>query len=365
MAKSCAEDAFEYQGVKMDGFGIVTDDSFPGHDNYQNGIIPKGSDTTIYWTNWDHAQLGSGYFTDQATVDLCTHDGVLNSNELGEALQTAPSNYGTNGGDYQHKPNCTAYDVDWERLDDVKNENPDLYGKLTNPDGATPDNDGIKCAYGRAEANTQYGNGGGNQYKIDKDTFNQARDAGIFRENPDKSFSIEKGNLSRQDIPNDKDYTDKLAGEKGAVIANENAKQTPSAEQINSYQAVEDSRKPFIAQPDQAYHYNASLEKKQSSDVNAASQTDQSQHTAPNQSSRQEPRESAGMSVTAPDSVQSTSGGGRQGSSDGMSTKAADLGQSGAQRQDSSGGMSTTAAGKDGSPSPSSSGQSQRSGQSM
>lgn len=77
MGKSCAEDAYGWQGVKTDKLGNVTDDSFPGHDNYQNGVIPNGSDSTIYCTNWYDGQPGSGYFTDKGTVDSCTHNGVL------------------------------------------------------------------------------------------------------------------------------------------------------------------------------------------------------------------------------------------------------------------------------------------------
>lgn len=255
MGKSCAEDAYGWQGVKTDDFGNVTDDSFPGHDNYQNGVIPNGSDSTIYCTSWYDGQPGSGYFTDQGTVDSCTHGGVLNSNELGEALQTAPSNYGTDGGDYQHKPNCTAYDIDWNRLDELKNENTDLYGRLTNPDGMSPDNNGIKCAYGRAEANPQYGIGQGNQYYIDKDTFNNAREAGVFKENPDKSFSEVKGNLTRQDIPNDVSYENKLASAKGEVMAAEDEKQLPTPDQTNSYEVKAEPDKPFMSQPDSAYGY--------------------------------------------------------------------------------------------------------------
>ena len=249
------------------------DDSFPGHDNYQNGVLEHGSDTTIYCTNWTEGQPGSGYFTDQATVDSCTHDGVLNSNELGEALQTAPSNMGTNGGDYQHKPNCTAYDMDWNRLDELKNSDEkfsygkddsgnsreisgsELYEKLTNSDGKRPDQNDIKCAYGTAEANSQYGQGGGNQYYIDKDSFNAAREAGVFKENQEKSFSESKGNLSRTDIANDEAYANGTAAEKNKVMKREDEKQQPTPEQINQYQAKENPEKPFIAKPDDSYGY--------------------------------------------------------------------------------------------------------------
>lgn len=271
--RSRAEEAYGWQGVKQDEFGNIVDDSFPGHDNYQNGVLEHGSDTTIYCTNWTEGQPGSGYFTDQATVDSCTHDGVLNSNELGEALQTAPSNMGTNGGDYQHKPNCTAYDIDWNRLDELKNSDEkfsygkddsgnsreisgsELYEKLTNSDGKSPDQNDIKCAYGTAEANSQYGQGGGNQYYIDKDSFNAAREAGVFKENQEKSFSESKGNLSRTDIANDEAYANGTAAEKNKVMKREDEKQQPTPEQINQYQAKENPEKPFIAKPDDSYGY--------------------------------------------------------------------------------------------------------------
>lgn len=70
MGKSCAEDAYGWQGVKRDGLGNVTNDMFPGHDMYQNGIILNGDDSTIYCTSWYDGQRSSGYFTDKSTVDI-------------------------------------------------------------------------------------------------------------------------------------------------------------------------------------------------------------------------------------------------------------------------------------------------------
>lgn len=57
--RSRAEEAYGWQGVKQDEFGNIVDDSFPGHDNYQNGVLEHGSDTTIYCTNWTEGQAGA------------------------------------------------------------------------------------------------------------------------------------------------------------------------------------------------------------------------------------------------------------------------------------------------------------------
>lgn len=282
MGNSRVEEAYSWQGIKFDNDGNVND-SYPGHDSYQNGVIPNGSDLTIYCTKWEDGQLASGYFTDKGTVDSCTHNGVLNANELGEALQTASSNYGTNGGDYQHKPYCTAYDVDWDRLNELKSENPELYGRLTNPDGMSPGNDGLKCAYGRAEANPQYGNGGGNQYYIDKDAFNDAVKEGVFKENPDKSFSEEKGNLSRKDIPNDATYENNMTSLKDCVEEAEEDKKQPTPEQLNNFEVKENPANPYIARPDTAYGYSRNNSNQNSeSNTNNDNQSAQYSQSRPN-----------------------------------------------------------------------------------
>ena len=272
MGRSSAEEAYRWQG----------DGDFPGHDNYQNGVIQNGTDTTIYSTQWFDGQKSSGYFTDQGTVDKCTHNGVLNANELGEALQTAPSNRSSLNGDYQHKPICKAYDVDWNRLNELKTENPDLHGRLTNPDGLSPQNDGIKCAYGYAQSNPQFGNGGGTQYYIDGNTFNDAVNAGVLKENPAKSFSESKGNLSRQDIPNTADYQRDLADKKNRTSALEAAKGPSTPEQINSFQLSKDDSKAFIAQPDPAYGYQQGMDHAAASPAPQAGQS-QSGKGMPNQ----------------------------------------------------------------------------------
>ncbi len=248
---SCAERAYGSQGVFLDDLGRENN-TYCGHDTFQNGVIPRGQDTTIYFAAWDDNPKGTGYFTDQATVDSCTHGGVLNANELGDRIQTAKSN---RNGDYEARSHCVAYDVDWNRLDEVKTENPKLYQALTNPDGRSPENDGIKCAYGKAEANTQHGTGGGNQYKIDGDTFQQAVDTGVFRKNPDKSFGEDKGNLERTPEPATNRKNKQLEKAQQSVADAEKEKPVKTSDQINADQVREDPKKPYLAQPDPAYGY--------------------------------------------------------------------------------------------------------------
>lgn len=183
---------------------------YVGHDTLQNGVLEHGKPLTIYCSQWYEGQPGSGYFTDKATIDSCINErGVLDSNKLGSALQTQASkyNYYINGNNYEQKPVVTAYDIDWNRFDELKHINPDLYNRLSGGNSG-----GIKCAFGSVEANPQFGKGQGNQYYIgtnedldpnrppDQHTFNQAVAEGVFKKNPDKSFSESKGNLQRHPI---------------------------------------------------------------------------------------------------------------------------------------------------------------------
>lgn len=102
--------------------------TYPGHDVLQNGILEYGKPLTIYCSKWYDSQPGSGYFTDQATIDRCTDkSGVTDSNKLGSALQTQASNYNyyQNGNYYEQKPVVTAYDIDWKKFDELKHTNSD------------------------------------------------------------------------------------------------------------------------------------------------------------------------------------------------------------------------------------------------
>ena len=280
--RSSAEKAYDTQGVKKDG-------QYPGHDVFQNGVIKHGEPFTIYTTRWDEKQLDSGFFTDQGEIDRCTHDGRLNNNELGDRLQTSPSNRDTAGGDYQQKPICRAYTIDWDRLDELKTENPRIYNSLTNPDGLSEGGNDIKCAFGKVEANPQYGKGGANQYYIDKELFNEAKNAGVFKIDEDKSFSEAKGNLVRENIPNTKEYASNVAAQKDKVAEKESRKKEPTAQEINSQKAADNPENPYIAKPDPAYGYD---ENKKSSDNEKKSDRQSSKKSADDQKTM--PSKSAG-----------------------------------------------------------------------
>lgn len=240
--------------------------TYPGHDNLQNGVLEYGKPITIYCSKWYEGQPGSGYFTDKATIDSCTNDvGSLDSNKLGSALQTQASdyNYYTNGNNYEQKPVVTAYDIDWKKFAELKNTNPDLYNRLSGGDSS-----GIKCAFGPVEANPQYGKGEGNQYYIGthddldpskplkQSTFNQAVAAGIFKENPDKSFSESKGNLVRHPISDEKgSYTKATNAVIAAVEGYEKTLDKKTDSEIDS-QVAKKTGGQYVAAPDQRYGYD-------------------------------------------------------------------------------------------------------------
>ncbi len=245
-----AERAYQRQGI-IDKDGKINKD-YPGHDTFQNGIIPQGQETTLYFCTWKENAKGSGFLTDQATVDSCIHQGKLDSNELGDKLQIAKSRL---NGPYEARSHCVAYDINWENMAALEEKNPALYKALTNPDGRSPDNKGIKCAFGKTGANPQHGNGGGNQYFITQSTFNRAVTAGVFQRNPDKSFSEDNKNLTRKAIPATKEKAAEINGKTNEVIKAEAKKPQKTADQINSDQVREDPKAPYIAKPDPAYGY--------------------------------------------------------------------------------------------------------------
>lgn len=184
---------------------------FPGHDTFQNGVVPENQPTTFYAaaTDRDIENIKnrnsnfSGFLTDADTVNACCKNGVLDANDYAEKTQTKPwrPSDAPSGTEYTYRPNIAAFDVNWDELN--KHENKDLKEKLCNPDGLSPESGDIKAAYGKAEANTQWGCGGGNQYYIDKDTFNEGVNRGVFQYNEDKSFIESKGNLERKGVSED------------------------------------------------------------------------------------------------------------------------------------------------------------------
>ncbi len=270
--KSRAEEAYDSQGRD----GAFADNIYSGHDSFQNGTINPSDDCTIYVAEFGPGDnfKSSGFFTDQATVDSCIHNGSLDANELGSKCQTAPSNehfdndlgklVKNDNDEYFQRTNVNAYDVDFGRLNELReSDNPkdnDLYNRLTNSDGLGNESGGIKCAYGSVEANPQFGvdgyqNGGGNQYYIDKDTFNDAKDAGVFKYNPDKSFNEDKYNLDRPAMSSD--VGSKM---KADADSNYNPSDTKTPAQINS-ETVSSSAGGFICSPDESYGYAHNNEK--------------------------------------------------------------------------------------------------------
>lgn len=161
MSKSYAEIATEWQGTG----------NFSGHDIYQNGIINKDCNrlyiagwqdnwANASWTDFDGKEhlSASGYFTDQATIDACISNDKLDTNKLDAALQTKLSDFSTSlydedgnkiQGNYQAHSHVCAYDIDYERLAELKTENLDIYNRLTNPDDLSVDSNEIKVAYGK------------------------------------------------------------------------------------------------------------------------------------------------------------------------------------------------------------------------
>jgi hypothetical protein len=240
--------------------------AYPGHDRFQNGVLTRDN-PQIYMAGWsqDWGSTGgsSGYFTDKATIDSCVHDGVLNTNELDGKIQTQLS---TKYGDAEAHSNVSAYDVDFDRLDQLKEDNPDLYNKLTAPDGKPTGE--IKVAYGEVSANKQHGPGGGHQYYINPETFREALKEGVFKYNPDESYSadrssglkpiertsIDKGEYEKKMRDLKKIYKpehDKIRHE----LENEQKLKGITKEAQNDSYEVDTRNEDYIAKPDKSYDY--------------------------------------------------------------------------------------------------------------
>lgn len=249
---------------------------FPGHDDYQNGVITNGQECTFYVQATDkqiedalnkNAHF-SGFATDakecEKAINLDT--GKLNANVLSERLQTAPwCANGESSGTY--RSNVAAFEVDWDALNN--SQNADLKEKLCNPDGLSAGSDDIKVAYGRARANDHWGTGGGTQYYINGDTFNEAINRGVLQYKENKSFRECNGTLQRTEISELKmkemnrareaNVKESLASCQKVGVANdiEKAKtlneMTPEkVQKINSAIAPNGD---YLAKPDPAYHH--------------------------------------------------------------------------------------------------------------
>lgn len=262
MNESMANQAYMTQGRKGQGY--------EGHDRFQNGVLDRSQNITIYtagWTeNWGASEGNSGFFTDRATVESCVHDGVLNTNELDGKIQTNLSTY--NGVAEAHS-NVSAYDVDFKRLDELKKDNPKLYDKLTAPDGEQSGE--IKVAYGEVSANPQNGPGGGHQYYIDPDTFRDAIKNGVFKYNPNESYGINSDitpglkPIERESIDLkrfDKDYRERskiahsLRNQQVSESQREREKLGISVSEQNNRHEVKAGPNEYIAKPDTSFDYS-------------------------------------------------------------------------------------------------------------
>jgi len=293
MSESMANQAYATQGPQRDKNGKVIM-TYAGHDRFQNGVLSRDN-PKIYmagWAeDWGATSGASGYFTDQATIDSCIHNGVLDTNELDGKLQTALSDY--NPGVLQAHSHVSAYDVDFDKLDQLEKDNPELYNKLTAPDGKQSGE--IKVAYGEAKANIQHGPGGGHQYYINPDTFREALKEGVFKYNPNESFSVNKAGgeklIDRTDIP-ESDYSNMMKKNKNKAtdvykeIDNRLKKELKEKsidvkEQNNQYE-IKTKTDSYIAEPDMTYNYsvdNSNKEKAKSTSVIKKAETNTKQKT--------------------------------------------------------------------------------------
>lgn len=113
----------------------------------------------------------SGYFSDQATVDACKDGGTLDNTKYNQMTQIAPYREGgPNGaGDAQYKPHVDCFEIDRDKLKENYH---------------TTD---FNAAIGKCQANSQFGEGGGNQgYNphIDEMIAN-----GTLKHKPEESYS--------------------------------------------------------------------------------------------------------------------------------------------------------------------------------
>lgn len=271
MAKSLAVQAYQQQNLNEDK---PENTRFPGHDTWQNGVIENGQPTTLYTAASDkdieniknENSNMSGFMTDETTINSCKNEtGVLDANELADKTQTQPwrPDNAPEGTDYTYRNSVAAFDVNWDKLNEP--ENADLRERLCDSDG------NLKCAFGKAEENTHWGEGGGNQYYFNKEDFNEGVNRGVFRYNEDKTLKENDGAVIRKgisedeyDIMNaerDKNIDKQLSScqEKSASTNSEKAKSlnemTPEkASQINSMQA---SKGDYLAKPDLTYNYQS------------------------------------------------------------------------------------------------------------
>lgn len=286
MSESLAVQAYEQQNLDIES---PKDTRFPGHDTFQNGIIENGQPTTFYTAATDrdiesiknHNSNMSGFLTDETTVNSSKDSkGVLDANDYAHKTQTQPwrSPDAPAGTEYAYRNNVAAFDVNWDALNDPKNA--DLKARLCDSDG------NLKCAYGKTEANSHWGEGGGNQYYICRDDFNEAVNRDVFHYNEDKTLRECNGTLTRTGVSEGeyklmnverKDIIDTQLSscqDKTAITDVDKAKSlndiTPEkAKEINSAQVPVGE---YLAKPDPSYNYNQTDQTSNNNTLNNASQ---------------------------------------------------------------------------------------------
>ncbi len=143
---------------------------------------------------------------------------------------------------------------------------------MTAPDGKQSSE--IKVAYGEVGANVQHGEGGGHQYYINKETFKEAVEAGVFKYNPNESFSvtpepnmksIERKDISSEEYRKREKLRRPMAARKHRQIekelAQERAEQKIDLKDQNDRYRVKDNTN-YIAKPDPAYNDNKNQKEK-------------------------------------------------------------------------------------------------------
>ena len=393
---------------------------YPCDDSYQMGTI---NDNHIFVSTTDnqHQQIlngeaptadggVSGYFTDQATVDNCTHGGTLDNGQLNRELQVAPFQADASA-EPAYKPHTDCFKINPDKLEQN-------YG--------TRD---FNAALAKCDANNQFGEGGGNQgfnpnlsemmsngclehdpskgfsdssiSKLDagmqnegaltNSTVSQNTYDGMMQDARDRASDCVKNNTEHpsQEVNDATGYDHNpnpvqgMTGNGTPVASNTQNQQNGQSNQAQQPSANKNNQNQQNGQSNQAQQPSANENNQNQQNGQAQTNADKNMQkpaqaksseghnsgnggqTQGNQSQSQghDSGGSSGMSTKAANTDQTASGSGKQNSSDGMSTKAADSGQSSG--QGSSGGMSTTAAGQSSSAPSNSSGQSHGSGQSM
>ena len=352
-------------------------------DSYQMGTV---TDDHIFVSTTDnqHQQIlqgeapsadggVSGYFTDQATVDDCTHSDTLDNGQLNRELQIAPFQASANV-EPSYKPHTDCFKINPDKLE----EN---YG--------TRD---FNAALAKCDANNQFGEGGGNQGF--NPNLSEMMSNGCLEHNPSKSFSDSSISKLNPEMQNEGILTNSTVSQNAydgmmqdardrASDCVKNNTEHPSQEVIdatgydhnpNPVQGMTGNGIP-VAPNNQNQQNGQNNQSQNNADKNtqepAQAKSSKGQNLPnngqtqgnQNQSREHDSGRSSGMPTTAANTGQTDSELGKQNSSDGMSIKA--FGQGKNSGQSSSDGMSTMAAGQSGSTPSNLFNQSHRAGQSM